>query len=211
MERVKEGITKKYTGKLYTPAGSWKEDSDILFTPNDAVYVWRLLHKAGIIPNTQKDLVFISPSANQPTQEAAIWLDERKRDRPRTTFLAGDLLQTNPYCLMQAVQPLQNENHKFAYFRWDAEYLPVAPNSADIIWDRKGWIWHCVNDLKDKTRLRNTFDAYWNILKPGGSLVLDNMNQYADYFRNLNFFDFIIGIFKSICANHFGVNMDEHE
>lgn len=182
MERLKAAIVDTYGSGGIFSEGFWKADSDRLFGPTEAVKVWELLSDAGLIPSIDSNLVFVSPTANIPTHEIAIWKDDSRTRGGSSLFLCGDILSLKPNQLVKQASFPGSVEHRFCYFRWDAEALPLRPGSVDVILDRKGWIWHCAKDSKNKLRLAEAFKSYHGLLKKNGCLVLDN-NQDVAYLR----------------------------
>lgn len=186
MSEIKEKIMKSYGPKNIILEGSWKTDSDKFFGPKEAVEVWRMLKNSGLVPGENEDIVFVSPTANTPTHETAIWQEENKTRSGSSTFLVGDLLPIDPKSVIEAANIPDDTQNKFTYFHWDAEALPIQNNSVDVIWDRKGWVWHAVYNFQDSERLDKAFKDYHELLKPGGIIVLDANPSYTDYLRSLS-------------------------
>lgn len=187
MERIKIAMLGKYGPEGDFVVGSWKEDSDKLFGPRKAAVVWKLMQNAGLIPPYENGLVFVSPTANIATHELAIWQRDSSQREGKNLFLIGDLLPgLDPKPVLGGQDISDDKGHRLAFFRWDAESLPVKPNSVDVIWDRKGWVWHLAADIKSNPRLIRTFRNYHHLLKPGGSLVLDANDQFDHYVATLS-------------------------
>lgn len=179
MEGLKAKIAETYGRRGMFSEYSWKADSDRFFGPTQAVEVWGLLSDAGLSPSIDSDLVFVSPTANIPTHEVAIWQAGSATRRGSNLFLCGDMLPIKPNHILKQTFLLGSSEHRFCYFRWDAEALPLRPGSVDVIWDRKGWLWHCAEDSRDKLRLAEAFRSYYDLLKGNGCLVLDNNQDVA--------------------------------
>lgn len=167
MDRVKRRIF-----SIYTDRHLWKLNSDEHFTPEVVRGVYRNLAEAGIIPPPEKDFLFVSPTANVPTHETTFFYEDQKTRTGKAAFLVGDICPT-PLCPESISK--KTDTGSFQYFRWDAETLPIKPEVADMIWDRKGWLWHAARDLSPE-RFILALHRYYEILKTGGSLVID----YAD-------------------------------
>lgn len=163
--------------------GAWKFDSDKLFGPKEAVAVWGVLSDYGIVPPASEDLVFVSPTANIPTHEIAIWQEDSKIRKGSSLFLAGDILSLNPSKLLQSTAPV-SPSRRFHYFQWDAEALPLNPGSVDVLWDRKGLVWHA-SQRGNREELLDIFRSYHKLLKKNGAVILDNI-QFSVYQNSLN-------------------------
>lgn len=96
--------------------------------------------------------------------------------------MVGDI---TPIELEQSQVRRTSKTGEFQYFRWDAEHLPVRNNSVDMIWDRKGWLWHCANK-KDVGRFLATIDQYRNLLKDGGCIVVDNIAGFSQVVESMS-------------------------
>lgn len=167
--------------------GSWKEDSDRLFGPGEALVIWWFMQKAGLIPDRAAGIVFLSPTANIPTHELTMWQTDSLTRKGKSLFLVGDLLpELDPRAFLGQSDLSDGKGHRLAFFRWDAETLPIKPNSADIIWDRKGWVWHLAADIKDNARLVRAFKKYQRLLKSGGSLILDANDRFDEYLEKIS-------------------------
>ncbi|MBI2022050.1 hypothetical protein HYS93_04210 [Candidatus Daviesbacteria bacterium] len=187
MEALKEGYISRYEGQGPFVRGSWKSDSDRLFGPLQTVAVWQNLIDASLVPVLDTRLVFVSPTAAEPTHELAIWQFERARQRPKSHFLVGDIRQIDPnstypnLCFSTVLDEAGSCRRGaigFQYFRWDAERLPIAPGAVNVLWDRKGWLWHLANDIKDPQRLWENFRRYHRILVKDGILVIDAIEGF---------------------------------
>lgn len=174
MDRLKRNIMASYADKHM-----WKYKSDQSFTSEVASRVYHELREARVIPSPEKDFLFVSASANVPTHELAFFKEDRKTRRGRSTFLVGDL------CLPPLSRTSISRKGKksiFQYFKWDAEALPIAPQTADMIWDRKGWLWHAAIDLPPQ-RFFLAIHRYYEALKTGGSIVIDHADKEASEAR----------------------------
>lgn len=191
-----QGIKKLYSD----PSNLWKERYDKVFGPTQAVQVWLQIRQNGLLPDARGNLTFLSPTSNVPTHEIAIWKEEISQRVGTTRFLVGDLVSIPSIGKqLEEVKPYLSDNHKFDYFQWNAEQLPVGNQSVDVIWDRKGWLWHCANikiaseeksDAIDILRTRRTvrkklqkaFSEYNRILRVGGILVIDQVDYWYEEF-----------------------------
>lgn len=177
-------LIRKYDGGGYLMRDSWKADSDRLFGSEEAVSVWKSLIRAALVPPTDRDLLFVSPTAAQPTHEFAIWEFEVTQRTGRARFLAGDIREISLEDLRPKRQAVISESGRtdcsFDYFRWDAERLPIREHSVDVLWDRKGWLWHCSRNFKEPERLRQSCQSYYDLLSPGGCLVVDSIDGFDD-------------------------------
>lgn len=170
MDRFKRDILSTYTDRHL-----WKLNSDEHFTPEVVRGVYRNLADADVIPKPEKDFLFVSPTANVPTHEVTFFSEDQKTRTGQAEFLVGDICPTplGPESVSK-----RTETGTFQYFRWDAESLPIKPGVADMIWDRKGWLWHAARDLSPQ-RFILALHRYYEILKSGGSVVIDHASKVA--------------------------------
>ena len=175
-------IADKYGGNP-----EWKDESERLFGPQEASAQWHEFEKDGIIPPPESDLTFVSVSANIPTQELAMFQADLLTRRGKSKFIVGDIadLGVHPF-IEKFVKPKVSELHSFDYLRWNASELPLPDGIADIVIDRKGALWHVAYNFKDPRLLIDTFNGYHRILKPGGSLVVDNIKGFTTYVAGLS-------------------------
>lgn len=199
MEALKSDIIEVYTnGGFYQPT-VWKEDSDKLFGPSQAVAVWTNLKDKGFIPDDTKNIVFVSPNANLPTHEVAIWQTDQETRKGKSLFLASDMLNiqtTGTDQFLRKVCSYQSPQSRFQYFLGDVERLPIQAGKVDVLWDRKGLLWHlafrCITNMdayeanKLRFRLQMTFGIYGLLLRPKGCLVIDSIDGFKDYLQGLN-------------------------
>lgn len=161
---------------MYKP-GSWKEQSDRKFSPADARCVYRLLQQNRIIPPPEHDMVFLSPTANKPTHEIAMWQEDLLTRQGRTHFMAGDLIIQPDY--YQIIPPSPDPlRHRFTLEAMNAFELDNPDQSVDLLWDRKGWLWYCTRMPASRPFIEQAFDEYKRVLKPGGSIVIDAIEGY---------------------------------
>lgn len=190
--------------ELYSdPSNRWKERYDRVFGPTQAVQVWREIRKMGILPDVTRDLTFISPTSNIPTHEIAIWRDEISQRTGTTRFLIGDLISIPSIGRqLEEIKPYLSDNHRFNYLQWNAEQLPVENQSVDVIWDRKGWLWHCANieiaserkgyvdTLRTRQvrrkKLQEALSEYNRILRVGGMIIIDSADYWYEEFFELS-------------------------
>ncbi len=169
-------------GKEYArPVGvRWKDYSDKYFGPLEARATYDMLRRAGVIPPPGAPLRFVSAAANSASQEAAMFERDRETSPDRKggcQFIVGDLAEIATRAL-----PGPTYGGTFLHVRWNASQLPLAPGSVDVLWDRKGCLWFALmNDhLNQNQRIGRSpllalavLRHYEEVLKPGGSLVLD--------------------------------------
>lgn len=102
----------------------------------------------------------------------------------KVKFLVGDIGRFPVEDLLgREIKPKIDENHTFDVFQWDAENLPVKPESVNVIFDRAGWLWHCIKEYKDEIRLMDSLIVYFKLLNEGGVVVIDaieGFNKYLD-------------------------------
>ncbi|MDP3725771.1 MAG: class I SAM-dependent methyltransferase [bacterium] len=182
MEKFKRNIAKLYEEGGIFEKGTWKKETDLIFGPEQVKNLYQLMQKREIIPPPDKEIVFLSPTANIPTHEISFFEKDKETRRAKGLFLVGDISELE---LQQDQVQRTSQDHHFQYFRWDAEHLPIKDRSVDVIWDRKGWLWHCAN-RKDIERLLETFQQYQKLLKDGGSIIVDNIPGYEQLVENLS-------------------------
>jgi hypothetical protein len=171
---VANSVTQKYA-----KSDVWKEMSDHLFSPQMAVTVYRALEEARVIPPRGAPLVFFGATANIATHEQAIF-DERRRGGGESIFVVGDRAEVRP-----KTASASSGEASFQFLRWDASKPPVRRGTVDVIWDRKGWLWYGAH-VKPTTvvnveRTLASLAEYARLLKPGGCIVVDHIEGYADY------------------------------
>lgn len=166
---MKERIRAQYEGRRAFKEGAWKAESDALITPEVIREIYHLLKDKGAIPPAENEFIFVSPTANIPTHEATLFTEDSHTRTGSSKFFVGDISRVEV--------PLDDVSKKtangtFQYFRWDAEHLPLKDETVDVIWDRKGWLWHLAMDGSSNKVLK-AFTQYYRLLKPGGSIVVD--------------------------------------
>ncbi len=168
----------------YPESPGWKIDSDKFFGPTEAVRVWESV--SDYLPPPESDLVVLGASENIPTHLAAMWNVAIKERRSKVNFLVGDIGKFPvDDLLVREITPNTNERCSFTVFQWDAENLPVKSGSVDVIFDRAGWLWHCIKEYKDEERLMNSLINYYNLLKDGGVVIIDAIEGFNEYFESL--------------------------
>ena len=181
MDEFKQNIRREIEGRgLYQPE-AWKQDSDKLFTPEQVRGLYHEMAERKIIPDKDQDFVFVSPTANIPTHERTFFEEDQKERKGRGTFLVGDISRLN---VDAADFQKISETGVFQYFRWDAEYLPIKNGSVDMLWDRKGWLWYLA-EKNDSQRFMETIQQYYDLLRDGGCVVVDNINWYEKYAKSM--------------------------
>lgn len=161
--------------KAYGTTSRWKQRADRFFKPGNAVNVYRGLAQAGFIPSPEKDFVFVSPTANKPTHEHAIFEEDSKTRTGRGTFLTGDMCDVGPEGTFTRRGRVKNS--RFRFKKLDAESLAIRPGRVHCLWDRKGWLWHLA-DNGDAERLIQTLDSYAVLLAENGIVVTDFSPEY---------------------------------
>lgn len=187
LDSAKDRIMGYYEGK-YGPAkrDGWKRSSDKLFGPNEAIAVYQLLTQKGFIPDLSQSFTFLSPTSSYPSHELVTWEHDSNLRTGSNLFLAGDMREINLGTQKPILISTSDEySHRFNFFRWDAENLPFANGSVDIIWDRKGWLWHLSEHIGNADRLLRTLESYRRLLKAGGCIVTDNIMGFDTYIQNL--------------------------
>lgn len=176
--------TKKAMVRAYPEFPGWKEDADKLFGPKEVVKVWSSISE--FLPPPERDLVVLGVSENIPTHLAAIWNQAIGERSGRVIFLVGDIgVFPVEDLLNREIKPKIDERHTFDVFQWDAENLPVKPGSVDVIFDRTGWLWHCIREYKDEDRLVDSLIRYNQLLKKDGVVVIDAIEGFDEFFKSL--------------------------
>lgn len=158
----------------------WKECSDRIYGPPQAIQTYQDLYQQGFIPEYNSDFVFVSPTANNATHEYAMWQVDHQRRTGHGVFITADIINTKPN-----FSPAAANNSVINHVRWNAQELPVQDGSVDMIWDRKGLLWH----MADSLELRKTYQIlgkYFQALKPKGSLVIDAIPSFIEYYQSLS-------------------------
>lgn len=152
---------------------TWKDKADSLFTSGDAVEVWNNIRLQGLLPPPNNDILILSPTAWIPRHEIAIWENETEVRKGNTVVVAGDIRAID-LDAAECTLPPQKNDASFHYIRLNAARIPLRNDSVDVIWDRKGWLWHVANEAYgDYMNIECAFDYYHNLLKKNGIIVLD--------------------------------------
>ncbi len=182
MSIINERIANAYTNQgLFIP-GSWYEDSRTLFPPEIAALAWQQLSDSDIriLPPADQDLLVVSPAAGMAEQEQEIWEQEVLRRSGAVQFLVGDIQEEAVVGVQNQVRPTGD----FTRFVWNADQLPVRPGVVDVIWERKAWLWHSAIDF-DRIKIWETLHQYYDLLKTGGSIVMDAMDGFKLYHEHV--------------------------
>lgn len=191
MDEMKRHIKSTYEDRGVLPRGMWKEGSDKLFGAEEVHALYSEMVAQGIVPKPDGDFTFVSPTANVPTHETAFFEADQKVRQGQSRFLVGDISE-NPLEETQIQQ--STETGAFQYFRWDAEHLPIRSASVDMIWDRKGWLWHTANANKPELFIKALTD-YELLLKQGGCIVIDDIGTFEETMRRMPIHRQILGVF----------------
>lgn len=182
----------EYEGEGMFVAGSWKQYSDKIYKPQDAVISWKNILRSGLISEEQKRLLFISASSHIPTHEKAIFQSDQLDNPGRMTMVAGDIRNIDK----QDVYP-EGLPNQFKMVRWDATHLPIDENLADVVWDRKGVLFHKARD-EGGMGVLDLLDEYRRVLRPRGLVIIDNNNYIPDINSrtkmHLRYIEYQIGI-----------------
>ena len=154
----------------------WKNVSDRRFGKKEIAQVISLLNEKKLLPTNTDDALnfsFVDVSANKPTHPLS-FLEELKRIMPHKKIrviagdmLANDLMKTFSKTMQQRTKVTDN----FSYICWDGRSLPVKPNSADVIFDRKGCLWHS----KTRKEIIDSINHFYSILKKNGFILTDSI------------------------------------
>ncbi len=185
---VKEDLAKDYSNKGMLT--NWKEQADAQFGPEDAVVVWNQLRSNNLLPPLEQELIFVSPTANIPTLERAIYMNELAHGRNKAKFFVGDIAVLNRVNIDAAIgdvrgnpKDINKDSSNFFYFRWDADNLPIQDGIVNAIWDRKGWIHHIATSQAQFTAeerlilVKEALDKYKKALNKDGVIILDANNE----------------------------------
>lgn len=168
LEKIRKILLKaEYNGFLHFSENSWKEDTDELITPDVITQIYTLLYLEGFIPSFNKDFIFLSPSSHIPTNEEQIFELDATQRRRKGLFIVTDLRH-----ISFPTPALKKNNSHFAMLQANVNRLPFLSNSVDMIWDRKGGIWHSYNFWYPFS-VYKLLSKYHRLLKPGGVVVLD--------------------------------------
>jgi hypothetical protein len=179
-ESDKDEIADKYEARGREKP-RWKARADGLYGADDVRKTFDALSAAGVIPPPDKDFVFVSASSNLPTHERLIFDADQQTRRGKVRFIAGDISEIEAPADLKSVT---TKTGSFQFFRWDAERLPVAPASVDLVWDRKGWLWHNATTFQKPARWLASLMAYAATLKPGGAVVIDHPPGWTELKRH---------------------------
>lgn len=163
-----KAIQGRYRVKPGAEASPWKEQE--LFSPEDAVVVWENVKQAlNITPET--DITFLSPTSNAPTHEFAILQHEAPIHTGNIEIITSDVVEDlYPKSLLEEAAQYTNDHIHFSFSDQTPAGYPHMPDGAiDVLWDRKGYLWHTTDPKK-------ALEEFDRLLAPGGALVID-----ADY------------------------------
>lgn len=161
--------------------GAWKIENDSVITSDVVSSIIQDLVSEGVISRLSDHFVFLSPTANIPTHEITCFEYITQTLKVPSTFIAGDICE---YPLNTDHIYRENEGSSFQYVRLDAQQLPIRDSSVDLIWDRKGWLWH-VSRSYDQEQILNALMEYYRVLRPGGAIVIDDIIHFEEKVRKL--------------------------
>lgn len=170
LKPIMDKVERTYSGKGPFRKDAWKRISDGKCGPEVIEEIYELL-KGSLLywPESKGSCLIVSPTANRATHERQLFALESARHQGPLTFLAGDW---HRFPNQSQVIETDGGSHIFQTYQGDAHHLPVADNSVDVIWDRKGWLWH-VSDKKNPQLIVEVLEQYQSKLKEGGVLVFD--------------------------------------
>lgn len=164
LEQFKNQLRLSYSGDL-----KWKVASDRKLGPDCIQHIVTNLIEAGVWPSSRQPMVVLSPTANVPHHELQLWKYAQQIHYAPVTVLASDLIN---HCQSGEQVSQRAGQHTFQYLQADAALLPICNGSVDILWDRKGWLWHLA-DTQQVDSLQDTLLQYKQKLKPQGAIVID--------------------------------------
>jgi hypothetical protein len=179
-EQLKTKIVDTYEGRDIYREGAWKLESDQIITPEVIDRIYDHLRSYRILPAPHLPLTFVSPTANIPTHELSFFNKDSETRTAESLFLVGDI---SSLPLEPTQKQEQRGNKTLQYFRWDAHELPLSPQSVDIIWDRKGWLWHILSE-KNEVLMIETMKNYFELLRPNGAIVIDSIQDFERKMRD---------------------------
>lgn len=122
----------------------------------------------------QKEIKFVSPSANKATYEKILFRDWVNK-KIHVQMIASDIA---------IVEESENSevlgNAYFKYFEskdaFNLQDLLIENNihKVDIIWDFKGVLWY---SIKNKNDIKNIIDVFHNLLDENGYYIIDNIES----------------------------------
>jgi len=176
MDAEQKQMIEKFTGEVkagYEGNRRWKEESDSIFFGKEWAKEVAQLFKDDILTDRPGKVTILSPTANSGSNEADIF-DEIKRSN-NVHFIAGDIADVAlDRRILNGAGP--------DYARLDALNLPFKNNSVDIIFDKKGLLWHaCVDSIgsEKKTILfKKVLEEFTRILsEKDGSIIIDAIEE----------------------------------
>lgn len=156
---------------------AWKtfEDSTI-YRPKDAVELFDRLRAARLIPKDKEKLLVVDATANRPTHALAIHQRAMSVRQGVTITLAGDI-NAGYFAPYYQIGANKYGLDGFSYYEWNASNLPIETEVVDLLFDRKGWLWHCAK-AGDRNKLESALEEYRRVLKARvGCLIIDD-NPY---------------------------------
>lgn len=225
MENSGEVLTKNIIQTAYAEGGMmehWdRKDTEIKKQWSEAVF--HLLEQEQILTiSPKKDFLFLGVASNQGSKElkiAEMWDTKiSSDDKPR--FIVTDFFgkhnsegEFEPGFKKEEKSPLNNI--LFNYISAEANSLPVTAESADVIFDIRGAIWHTLykdiwqdiashsNELdnfkiapdiqqKIKLELINLLTEYKRVMKPESVIIIDDSSVDTDISTG-GLFDLVLG------------------
>ena len=205
-----------YGRNEYEPGNSlygWYENNYQYMGNRWTEKLYDVLKDNKLINLVDESFVFCSPTANRGTYEKELF-ELVNNDRNNNKYIVCDLA-----VLPNVETDLSVGSNVYSYHKGiDANYIDcfldkLGYSNVNILYDYKGCIWHKLDKKKHK-KLIDIFRVYHSVLKPGGTLIIDNNHSKNMLINNLvwTLFTKIIGFcedstghqMRSVLASRYG-------
>lgn len=135
--------------------------------------------------NKGSELTIIAPSANNGNIENLLAQKLSVVINKQVKVFASDIAQ---------VEHISSYSKGLIDFYYKEEIngsqlLEVYPFKCDVIFDVKGFLWHELNSFKKKKKSEKVMDIYYELLKPGGIVIVDGYtHRFQSALINLSSF-----------------------
>lgn len=168
--------------RMYTTIGrlpeNWKTKADQTIDERVIDAIGEQLYAFDVMPSLDQDVVFLSPSANTGTHEEQLFHKDIQRRNGKSVFIVGDISSLEiPDDRKQ--KNIQEGKGRFLYVQMNGNELPIRDEAINVLWDRKGNLWHIAAENTEKSYddLIAAIEHYRKKLTRDGSIVIDAIPQ----------------------------------